>query len=74
MKYYEGCQEEAREKTVAFREKQNMDFEFKKECVERLGKDFVMEPTEGSEKKGTCWSCGRKRRVRPYYAEGEVER
>lgn len=44
------------------------------ECVERLGKDFVMEPAEGSEKKGTCWSCGRKRRVRPYYAEGEVER
>ena len=35
MKYYEGCQEEAREKTVAFREKQNMEIG-RASCRERV--------------------------------------
>lgn len=46
------------------------------ECVARLGKDFDMkqseEATGAKPKKGTCWSCGRKRKVMPFYAAGEV--
>ena len=46
------------------------------DCVARLEKDFIMEqPAEACNEKpekGTCWSCGRKRRVSKYYAtEGE---
>lgn len=51
MKYYEGCQEEAREKTVAFREKQNMDFEFKKEYAARRAWEFYNHP----EVAGRCY-------------------
>lgn len=46
------------------------------ECAETLQKDFTMEQPEGAEemtiKRGSCWSCGRKRRLSPYYATGEV--
>lgn len=45
------------------------------DCVARLGKDFTMEqPAEACNEKpekGTCWSCGRKRRVSKYYATEE---
>ena len=46
------------------------------ECAAALQKDFTMEQPEGAEdmtiKRGSCWSCGRKRRLAPYYATGEV--
>lgn len=47
-----------------------------RECVDTLQKDFVLGRPAGleavQEKKGTCWSCGRKRKVSLYYATGEV--
>lgn len=46
------------------------------ECVARLGKDFDMKQSEEvtgvKPQKGICWSCGRKRKVMPFYAAGEV--
>lgn len=46
------------------------------ECVDTLQKGFVLGQPAGleavQEKKGTCWSCGRKRKVSLYYATGEV--
>lgn len=46
------------------------------ECAATLKKDFAMEQPEDAEnmpiKRGGCWSCGRKRRLAPYYATGEV--
>lgn len=46
------------------------------ECVGTLQKGFVLERPAGLEavqmKKGTCWSCGRKRKVSLYFATGEV--
>lgn len=44
------------------------------ECVAALGRDFTMEQKEGKQEKGTCWSCGRKRKVLPYVATGEVQK
>lgn len=46
------------------------------ECVARLGKDFDMKQSEEvtgvKPQRGICWSCGRKRKVMPFYAAGEV--
>lgn len=48
------------------------------ECAATIQKDFSMEQPEGAAdmtiKRGTCWSCGRKRRLAPYYATGEASR
>lgn len=42
------------------------------ECVERLKKDFAMEEAAGDPvKRGSCWSCGRKRALSPFYAARE---
>ena len=46
------------------------------ECAATLQKDFTMEQPEGAEdmtiKRGSCWSCSRKRKLAPYYATGEA--
>lgn len=43
------------------------------ECVAKLGKDFVLvQGQPGTAGKGVCWSCGRKRKVTPYWATEEV--
>ena len=44
------------------------------ECVATLGRDFTLEQKEGKLEKGTCWSCGRKRKVSRYIATGEVQK
>lgn len=44
------------------------------ECQARLKRDFNLEPGAGEVKKGTCWSCGRKRKVSPFIATGEVQK